>query len=110
MWRRYLKYGDENEESKETVSCTDNTSHCPPANNINNTVDQEISCPPDFVRSEWARRELSEFRRSTSYRDYNQREPHIEEQVQAQTSTRTIRQSLDLDHPDLRVNGMFLPQ
>ena len=67
------------------------------------------SSTPDLVRSEWARRELSEFQRSTSSRDYISRSQHVEEEVQS-SNPPTPTPTAGLDHPDLRVNGMFLPQ
>jgi hypothetical protein len=78
--------------------------------------DNEPIC--DIVRSEWARNELSNFRRSTSARDYrkssqtdSQRCEIEQRQNTSQLNpTPTTTPLSSLDNPDLRVNGMFLPQ
>ena len=77
------------------------------------SANEATSSTPDFVRREWACRELSDFRRWTSSRDYSQRPQRIEEQAHVtnpQQPSPMATPSTALDHPDLRVNGMFLPQ
>jgi hypothetical protein len=107
LWRRYLKYDEESDERKEIES-----SH---GNNVDQNFEtvEGSSYTPDIVRSDWARSELSEFQRSTSSRDYIKRSQHVEEQAQSSNppiSMPLTTPQVGLDHPDLRVNGMFLPQ
>ena len=108
LWRRYFKYEEEKDERQEIEA-----SHESNDDHYYDTVEGSSSAP-DLVRSEWARRELSEFRRSTSLsRDYRSQTQHVEEQVQSlnpPNPSPMYTPSAGLDHPDLRVNGMFLPQ
>ena len=77
-------------------------------NDIN--VDDPNACDP--VRSEWARHELSEFRRphrSSRPLHYHTQQPNSTHSQQ-QSDTYGTTPISTLDHPDLRLNGMFLPQ
>lgn len=109
LWRRYFKYDEETDERLEVEACHDNN-----VNYYNDfSVDEVSSTTPALVRSEWARRELSEFCRSTSARDYCKQPQYREEPTQVSNPpppAPTTTPLTGLDHPDLRVNGMFLPQ
>lgn len=112
LWRRYFQYEEEIDERKEVETSQENNAYY-----HHDTVEDTTATTstPDLVRSDWARRELADFRRTASSRDYIQSTPppHIEEQVRIsnlQPPSPMTTTSTGLDQPDLRVNGMFLPQ
>ena len=109
LWKRCLNKEEDAGENKEKESCPDSNA----LYQHDDYTDEDTSSTPDYVRSEWARRELSDFCRSTSSRDYSQGSSRIDERVRVsnpQLSASITTPSTGPDHPDLRVNGMFLPQ
>jgi hypothetical protein len=115
LWRRYLKYDEQTEERDEiesTIGTHQQYDFESPTDETSVPIEESNEPKIDVVRSDWARRELSDFRRSTSVRDYGNTERHqvVHHPPNPSTATPIATPSTSLDHLDLRVNGMFLPQ
>jgi hypothetical protein len=112
LWRRVFQLEDEKEEN-EKESIHETTHRVDGALVAGDNVDGWTRSETDPVSSHWARRELMEFRRSTSSSQNLRRSDQPYFQPQSAPSDRRalpVTPSTSLDHPDLRVSGMFLPQ
>jgi hypothetical protein len=115
MWRRYFQLEEQKEYDKEMESNHEASQIVGDSATRNNT-DERSDSTGDPVRSEWARKELNDFRRLRCANNSNQQNSQSQNQRHQQQDTQQHHHApfaiptSAVDHPDLRVNGMFLPQ
>lgn len=113
LWRRFFQLEDQKNDEKEKESIHETTYRADEALVAGDNVDGWTPSETDPVSRPWARRELMEFRRSTSSSRIidGPNQPHFQPQsAPSDRSAPPTTPSTSLDHPDLRVSGMFLPQ
>lgn len=113
--RRFFQLEDQQEGEKEKESIRE--ARCRDEGlAAGDNVDGWTRSASDPVISPWARSELTEFRRSTSSSHARSsssglNQPYFQPQSASfDRSAPPTTPSASLDHPDLRVSGMFLPQ
>jgi hypothetical protein len=112
LWRRFFQLeNDKEEKEKESIH---ETTHMADGKLVGgDNIDGWTRSEADPVSRPWARTELLEFRRSTSSSRSlsGPNQPFFQPQsVPSDRSAPPTTPSTSVDHPDLRVNGMFLPQ
>jgi hypothetical protein len=105
LWRRFFQWKDEQElEQIEAI------------HEALREYDELQGCPNNPIRSDRAKAAMTQFMRETSRYAAQQsvfRNPTVQAARQAQETPRQVRQvqaAREIEHPDLRVNSMFLAQ